>query len=675
MVPILRNAVVVCLPVIFAVAFVPPSAAQEKSPKLDFNGVPLPDGALARHGTVRMWHFSPITQLAFTPDGNGLLSIDKELAFYKWDLTTGKELWQFDRKHLPMPLTFRHQSLEAARFVIDGQLIVFKTFGESKVKFMASHSGDGKVLAVADPKANAVIVLNSTTGKQICKIPLKWDAQVLTVSPSGKLLAILETTPRRDEAALRIWDLVKGKEAPAPKLSGPRHYMNSLVFSADEKQLAGISQHSVAVWDLVTNKRMANYDHNDNIYDVAFSQDGRLLASASYDGSVRVWDKTSEEEIKKLAPADTYFSTVAFTPDGKQVVAGDGKGNLHLWNLTTGIDKILKGHTAGIVCLAVSPNGAKIASADERGGLRLWDVLTGDVKQIVKVAERLKGMGVNNGGHSLVLWTAAGPIRHVDTLTGVDLLEAHGPPKESGSVKLTADGQIAAWFDRKNKSITLWDAATGAELRQLPIGLNDASILTFSRDGQWVATTESGRGVEIIQGGNIQFQQIGGAGGFQQIGGQSENTGTVRVWNTTTGKQIRSFAKISPDTAVFSPDGKLLALLTDMDELCLFEMASGKERCRLRTLCYNADAALAFSPNGRHLVTTADNALCLWDLTKGKPLRGFYGHDGMVLAVAFAPKGDIIASGGRDGTVRLWKVDTGEELRCFSGHQGGIERL
>jgi len=627
-----------------AAVLVPPSAAQQKPPPLDFSGVPLPDGALARHGTVRMWHKTAITQLTFTPDGKGLLSMGTDLAFHKWELATGKELWQFDRKQVPWPLTKRTQTTGVIRVgIYNQQEVVRKILTESHARFLGSHSADGKVLAVADPSGNTVVVLNPTNGQQLHKIQLKMEAYALTVAPSGKLLAIGENNRHTDECALHLWDLVSGKELPTPKLSRAIYGISNLTFSRDEKQFAAVFSGRIYLWDLVANKRMRVYEHDNWVSDIAFSHDGQLLASASNDGSVRVWDRTTEEEIKKLSPPDTRFTAVAFMPDSKQIVAGDRGGNLHLWHLPTGADKILKGHGSEVAVLAISPSGATIASASGNGGMRLWDALSGEAKEIVRETQRFKGLGVADGGHALVVWAADGTVRQIDTMTGAEIHAAQGPPKEASRVKLTADGQTGAWFDRKEKSIFLWDAAAGRELGKVVTNVDSAGIIALSPDAQLVVSAETG--------------------------------GTLRIWNVASGKQIRSFAKVSMDSATFSPDGKLLLVLTEADELCLFEMATGKERCRLRTLCSNAEFGLAFAPNGRHLAVTADNAVCLWDLAKGKPLRGFYGHQGMVLAVAFAPKGDIVASGGSDGTVRLWKTDSGEELRCFSGHHGAIERL
>jgi WD40 repeat protein len=620
-----------------------PAPGDDTKPRVDGLGDPLPAGALARHGTVRLRHGGEIGLLSFTPDGKSLLSLAADQTLRKWDVATGKEQWRFERKGLAL-----YSSAQGA-IAVDrllrigagrGGLVLAKEFNINDGNMvMVSHSADGKVLALVDSR-NFALVLDTSSGKVVRKIDLK-DPQghAIAVSPDGKLLAVAEAGG--EDHYVRLWDLANDKELPQLAL-GRQRIVNKLVFSNDGKQLAGISGPHIRLWDVTTGKRTRLYEGHDNIIlAIAFSHDGRHLASAGADGSVRVWETASEEEIKKFTMMDTQFTAVAFTPDGKSVVAG-GR-NIHCWDLATGKEKILETGSEAILALAVSPDSALIASASPMGTIRLWDAVQGEEKRAVKQSERLTGLGLMDGGRTLVLWTAT-QVRHVDALTGIERLTVKAPSREGLAVQSSPDGSVAAIWHAEEDGLKLWDGQKGTELAKLAGHPGGVIAAVFSPDGKQLMTTGA--------------------------------DATLRIWKVATAKETLQIPNVNSSGGAFSPDGKLLAVVTGDDEWSVFEISTGKERCRLRSSNLNGGVVLSFSPDCKLLaMTTGDEVVRLWDIVQGKILRGCIGHQGSILALAFSPRGEVLATGGADGTVRLWRVATGEELRCFEGHQGAVLRL
>jgi WD40 repeat protein len=640
--PLIRSLFSACLCASLLALDVAGAGGPKPSPRVDSQGDPLPEGALARYGCVRLRHGGEIYLLSFSADGKKLASFGGDQTLRLWDATTGKELGRFDRKG-PM-LFFGGGGGKVIRMAPGpGPALRDPRDGGDGQSFTVACSADGSVLAMVDPR-NQILVFDTATGKQIRKLELRDPTgHALALSADGKLLACGEAGG--EEHTIRLWDLAANKELPQMIL-GRQRIVSKLVFAPDGKQLAGISGAQVRLWDVTTGKRTRLYEGHDNqILAVAFSGDGQRLATAAADSTVRVWESGSEEELKKFTINDQQFSAVAFSPDGKSLLAGGSTNAVHVWDLASGQEKqLLEGHKAMVVALAVAGDGATIASASVAGEIRLWDAANGKELSQAKQPERVEVFGLHTDGHTIVTW-APGTVRTLDLLTGAEQMSVKAPADEGLMFEASADGKLAAVWNPQEDGLRLWDGQKGEELFKLPGHDGGVMLAAFSRDGKLLATS----------GGD----------------------GAVRVWKVATGKEAFQLPAIgNAGGCAFSPDGKLLALALAEGDLCLVETLTGKERCRLRAGRGGGYSALAFSPDGRLLAQTAgDEVIRVWDVLQGKLLRGLVGHQDAVATLAFSPKGDVLASGSDDGSVRLWRAETGEELRSFEGHQGGVTRV
>jgi WD40 repeat protein len=380
--------------------------------------------------------------------------------------------------------------------------------------------------------------------------------------------------------------------------------------------------------------------HTDRVYCVAFSPDGRLLASAGQDGTVKMWDVATSQEVRTLTGHTGVVSGVAFSPDGKLASAGQDR-TVRLWDAETGRQiRTLQGHTSSVLAVAFSPDGRQLASGSEDQTVKLWDVTTGQpVGTLQGHKNSVAGLAFSPDGRQLASGSKDQTVRLWDIATRqtVRVLQGHkGPIK---GVAFSSDGKQLASAS-EDQTVKVWDVAAGQEIHALQGHVGRVYDVAFSPDGRRLASA-----------------------------GQDAS---VQVWDAATGRETlalrehthRAFA------VAFSPDGRRLASASWDGTVRVWDAAL---RHKTLTLEGHADrvTGLAVSRDGRQIASSSnDGTVRIWDAFTGECLRSLTGHTGWVWGVAFSPDGNRLASAGQDRTVRLWDSATGQQLRTFPGPRG-----
>jgi serine/threonine protein kinase len=250
------------------------------------------------------------------------------------------------------------------------------------------------------------------------------------------------------------------------------------------------------------------------------------------------------------------------------------------------------------------------------------------------------------------------------------------------SVAIAGDGR-SALSGGKDRTIRLWDTASGQELRRFPDQAQEVKCVIFSPDGRY-ALVASGATLRLweVQTGREVNRMVGHTNTVNSVTFSPDgrrvlsagNDRSLRLWDVQTGREIRRFVKHTGDvcSVACTPDGRH-ALTGSRDQtLRLWDLPEGRDLPRFPAQ-KGMVLSVACSPDGLcGLSGNYDTTVRLWDLASGRELRRFQGHKRLVAGVAFSPDGRRVLSGSHDQTVRLWDVQSGVELCCFDGHTDSV---
>jgi WD40 repeat protein len=438
----------------------------------------------------------------------------------------------------------------------------------------------------------------------------------------------------------------------------------------------------VRLWDVSTGKELrALKGYGNGVRSVAYSFDGKRLVSGSHDGTVRVWDSATGKELLKIEvpvrgrPTDPKgmgvdsggVYAVAFSRDGKAVASGDYDGMVYLWDAATGRRlHTLSGHGREVSGLAFSPDGKALASASWDNSLRLWDVASGKglhdfrahagVVNAVAVAPDGRLAATAGGDRTVRLWSPA---------TGRELRVLRGHTGWMYGVALSADGKVASCSD--DKTVRLWDAATGRELRRWDAPNGQVSSIALSPDGKLLAAgglmnrgpggsvtlwdTTTGREVRRLVGEDRGFWRVSFSPDGRLLAALRYDT--PYVWEVATGKVVHRFGPCR--WFALAPDGKAVGVGRD-NVVRVWELATGRELARFPG-AENLYGDHALSPDGKTLASPErGGTVRLWEIATGKERRRFQGHAADVTGLAFTHDGKAMLTGSEDTTALVWGV-------------------
>lgn len=470
------------------------------------------------------------------------------------------------------------------------------------------------------------------------------------------------------------------------RLEGHNDAVRSVIFSPDGKMIATASEdNTVRVWN-INGREIRKFTGNNQVFrSVNFSPDGKNIAATSADNTIKIWSINGQELItfKGQDSQDNFMSGVCFIPDSKLIAASNLDNSVKLLHIDGQEIKTLKGHKDSVWSISCSPDGKNIVTADLGGVLIIWSTNGEEIKTFRASNQSI--FGVSFSPDSQLIATAGGDSAvKLWNLDGQEIKTIGKHDNYVISVNFSPDGKILA-STSADKTVKLW-SLDGRKLKTLKGHNNSVFSSNFSPDNKIIASASADNTVKLWNLDNQEPRTLIGHNdslwgvSFSPDGKIIASAGddqTIKLWNFD-GQLITSInTNINNKwnriwTVNFSPDGQIIAT-ANSDKTIKFWNLNGQN---IKIFQGHKDQVtdISFSSDGQTLVSASyDGTIKLWNIN-GQELRTFSGYGGKIRSVNFSPNHKTIISGHNDGTIKLWNLK-GENLKTFKGHNSYITNV
>lgn len=411
--------------------------------------------------------------------------------------------------------------------------------------------------------------------------------------------------------------------------------------------------------------------------DIRFSPDGKTLASANVDGTIKIWRRNGAN-ITTIKGHSGTVTSVNFSPDGQILASASVDKTIKLWKRDGTLIKTITGHKDEVKSVSFSPDGQILASASADKTIKLWKRDGALIKTLTEHREGVKSISFSPDGQILAsasydktikLWKRDGAL--IKTLTGHE--------DQVWSVSFSPDGKTLASASR-DKTIKLWKR-DGTLIKTLTGHSNWVASVSFSPDGKTLASADyegkiklwnlDGEEIKTITGHNSWVNSVSFSPDGKTLASTSQD-GTIKFWKLDAINETPFKHGAEVFNVTFSPDGKTFASTSFDKTIKLWK----RDGTLIKTLTGHSSVVfnVSFSPDGMIFASSSfDKTIKLWK-RDGTLIKTLTGHSGSVNSVSFSPDGQTFASASEDKTIKLWKRD-GTLIKTLSVNNDGLNHL
>lgn len=650
-------------------------------------------GALLKHQQIMVFrHDAGVNDASFSGDGTHIVTASSDKTARVWSEGDGSSV---------TVLTGHQASVGKAMFSADGdQVLTAADDGTARLWRTAT----GQQLFVFPQPGNVHRAIFNADGSRVVSVsdaagPTLWDAQTgrqvvrmqtpaftASFTPDGKNLA----TSNVELRTVGVWDAQNGA-AISDVFVETRP--ENLLFGPDGKRtIIGDSYRGEipSLWDMPSGTRIASlFGHKSGLLGLSFSRDGSLVATASLDGTARLWDALSGElhetlgfETQDLEYPNLIYDTPdltalsEFSPDDRLLANAAVDRTIRVWDVKSGsLFSIVRGHEGPISRVAFSPDGTRLLTGSHDGTARLWDI-DGVLTTTVYHENRPSFVVFSPDGSHLLTGGGSKVANLIDTLNGRKIFEIVSPTGAINLATFSPDGHIIATASQDGK-IVMWDVTSGHQLVELPKKAPDVVDLQFSSEGRTLLSSSSDGSVYFwdlstnavinsIRAGGVLRQSVlspDGAYGLTLL-----SDGMLQLWKINGhGPPAAVGSEVGVTAAAFSPDGRLLVTGFSDGTVRLRPLHDDRSLMTLEGRG-RAVTGLAFSKDGQSLATVSqEGAVTISDIATGNDTLNLQDPGGSLSEISFSPNGAyLLTVSSKNRTVRLWSINAGREMALLT---------
>ncbi|MGD1809644.1 AAA-like domain-containing protein [Dapis sp. BLCC M126] len=460
------------------------------------------------------------------------------------------------------------------------------------------------------------------------------------------------------------------------RLIGHKHRTLKIAISNDGEMMATNDEKTIKLWQKNGKLLPTIFEHPTAIWELAFSPDDKIIASATADGKIRLWHQDGKLH-KVLNAHDAKVYGVAFSPNGETIASAAGDSTVKLWHRDGTLLRTLTGHQERVWAVVFSPDGETLASSSTDRTVKIWHQ-DGRLLRTLKAHNTVVfDVAISPDGEILASAAADKTVKlwHKD---GRLLKTIRGHTDVVRKVVFSPDGKTLASAS-DDKTVKVW-SLDGQLLKTFTGHQDKVWGLVYAPDGQTLISSATDQTVKLWKPFSSLFLPLIGHRNRvcgvafspdSKVVATTSSDKTIKLWHrngelitTLTGHEGRTCG------VAFSPDGKTLASASD-DRKMRFWSFDGELLKTIDTRHQEGIWRIVFSPDGKTLATISwDTTIKLWS-QDGELLNTLKDHTNSVVGIAFSPDGEIIASASMDSTVKLWSRK-GELLKTLSGHRASV---
>lgn len=475
---------------------------------------------------------------------------------------------------------------------------------------------------------------------------------------------------------LSIWKGYKGHTA-----SG-----QGFAFSRNNKILASASNdYTIKLWNIDSGECFPTLNkHTDKVYSVAFNANDTTLASASEDRSIKIWNVETRECKKALRGHTGSVWSVCFHPNHINVIAsGSADGSIKRWNIDTQeCEQTFKGHDGDVYAVDFHPNGELLVSCGADKTIRLWELTTGECKATLEGHEgKVYKVRFGPDGKIIASCSEDRTIKIWDTISGECKQTLSGHKRQVWDIGFHPSGRTLI-SGSDDQTARIWNIEDGTCWNILGYTPRGVSSLAFSPNSKILVSSQDDQ-IHLWELENFEYYSLQGHQGRICSVAFSSDSRTlasgsadrqIKLWDIKKFNDVKEIPPLKGHenwvwSVVFSPDGKTLASGGKDNTIHIWDVET--RTCRRVILGYSHwVCAIAFNPKDSSTIAcgNADSTVKLWNVDTGECIQTLEEHTDLVCSVAFSSDGKILATGSEDKTIKLWNPITGECLHTLRQH-------